>query len=170
VSVDIALCVMINKGMAGVLAELPESQAHLRDRYLADVLSGQTFGGFCISEPDVGSNVADIKATGRRDGDHFVINGEKTWISNGHYSDFLITTVRTGPKELSHFLVDRNDHGYESRNIDKIAMNGQSTAQVFFSNARVPATNVVWEEGSGLKNTCVCSKRRAPMSACCRWG
>ncbi|MFC5694723.1 acyl-CoA dehydrogenase family protein [Pseudomonas sp. GCM10022186] len=153
VSVDIGLCVMINKGMAITLAELPESQAHLRERYLPDIMAGRTFGGFCISEPDVGSNVADIKATGKRDGDHFLIKGEKTWISNGHYSDFLITTVRTGEKALSHILVDREEHGYESRNIDKIALNGQSTAQVFFDNARVPARNIIWEEGAGLKNT-----------------
>lgn len=154
VSVDIGLCVMINKGMATTLAELPESQTHLRERYLPDILAGRTFGGFCISEPDVGSNVADIKTTARRDGAHFVINGEKTWISNGHYADFLIVTARTGPNgELSHILVDRQEHGFESRNIDKIAMNGQSTAQVFFSDARVPATNVVWEEGKALKNT-----------------
>ena len=153
VSVDIGLCVMINKGMAVTLAELPPSQAHLRERYLADIMAGRTFGGFCISEPDVGSNVIDIKATGKRDGDSFIINGEKTWISNGHYSDFLITTVRTGPKELSHILVDREEHGYQSANIDKIALNGQSTAQVFFDQVRVPASNVVWEEGSGLKNT-----------------
>lgn len=153
VSVDIGLCVMINKGMAVTLAELPASQAHLRDRYLPDIMAGRSFGGFCISEPDVGSNVADIKATGKRDGEHFVIKGEKTWISNGHYSDFLITTVRTGEKALSHILVDREEHGYETRNIDKIALNGQSTAQVFFDDARVPASNMVWEEGSGLKNT-----------------
>ncbi|MFJ4433396.1 acyl-CoA dehydrogenase family protein [Pseudomonas sp. NPDC089395] len=153
VSVDIGLCVMINKGMAVTLAELPASQAHLRERYLPDIMAGRTFGGFCISEPDVGSNVADIKATGNRDGEHFIIKGEKTWISNGHYSDFLITTVRTGEKALSHILVDREEHGYETRNIDKIALNGQSTAQVFFDGARVPASNMVWEEGSGLKNT-----------------
>ncbi|KRU85382.1 acyl-CoA dehydrogenase family protein [Pseudomonas aeruginosa] len=153
VSVDVGLCVMINKGMAVTLAELPPSQAHLRERYLADIMAGRTFGGFCISEPDVGSNVIDIKATGKRDGDSFIINGEKTWISNGHYSDFLITTVRTGPNELSHILVDREEHGYQSANIDKIALNGQSTAQVFFDQVRVPARNVVWEEGSGLKNT-----------------
>ncbi|MFJ4397390.1 acyl-CoA dehydrogenase family protein [Pseudomonas sp. NPDC089396] len=153
VSVDIGLCVMINKGMAVTLAELPASQAHLRERYLPDIMAGRTFGGFCISEPDVGSNVADIKATGKRDGEHFIIKGEKTWISNGHYSDFLITTVRTGEKALSHILVDREEHGYETRNIDKIALNGQSTAQVFFDDARVPASNMVWEEGSGLKNT-----------------
>ncbi|RJF98536.1 acyl-CoA dehydrogenase family protein [Noviherbaspirillum saxi] len=153
VSLDIGLCVMINKGMAVTLAELPPSQAHLRDKYLADIMAGKTFGGFCISEPDVGSNVADIKATAKRDGDHFIINGEKTWISNGDYSDFLIVTARTGgPGELSHILVDRKD-GYESRNIDKIALNGQSTAQVFFSDVRVPVANIVWEEGKALKNT-----------------
>ena len=56
VSVDIGLCVMINKGMAVTLAELPASQAHLRERYLPDIMAGRTFGGFCISEPDVGSN------------------------------------------------------------------------------------------------------------------
>src|SRR5262249_41479068 len=78
---------------------------------------------------------------------------EKTWITNGHYSDFLIVTARTGPNELSHILVDRKEHGYETRNIDKIAMNGQSTAQVFFSDTRVPVTNILWEEGKALKNT-----------------
>ncbi|MNZ43596.1 Acyl-CoA dehydrogenase [compost metagenome] len=153
VSVDIALCVMINKGAAMVLAELPDGQAHLRERYLDDILSGRTFAGFCISEPDVGSNVTDIGTTARLEGGVFVVNGEKAWISNGHYSDFLIAAVRTGPNELSHLLIDRQEHGYVSRNIDKIALNSQSTAQIFFSEARVPASNLVWEEGAGLKNT-----------------
>jgi acyl-CoA dehydrogenase len=151
VSVDIALCVMINKGLALLLTELP--QTHLRDKYLADMMAGRVFAGFCISEPDVGSNVADVKTTARRDGDHFVINGEKTWITNGHYADFVFVTCKTGPKELSHIVVDRKEHGFESSNIDKIALNGQSTAQLFFSDCRVPAVNVVWEEGAGLKNT-----------------
>jgi alkylation response protein AidB-like acyl-CoA dehydrogenase len=153
VSVDIGLCVMINKGVAAFLAELSAPQAHLRDRYLPDVLAGRSFGGVCISEPDVGSNVAEIRTAARRDGDHFVINGEKTWISNGHHSDFLIVTVRTGPNALTHILVDRKEHGYESRNIEKIAMNGQSTAQVFFTDTRVPVRNVLWEEGGALKGT-----------------
>ena len=153
VSLDIALCVMINKGMPAFLSDLPPSQAHLRDRYLADSLAGRSFSGFCISEPDVGSNVADIKTTARRDGDHYVINGEKTWISNGHYADFVIVTARTSPTGLSHILVDRKEHGFESRNIDKIALNGQSTAQLFFNDTRVPVTNLVWEEGNALKNT-----------------
>lgn len=151
VSLDIGLCVMINKGMATMLADIP--QTHLRDRYLPDLLAGNIFGGACVSEPDVGSNVADIRTAAKRDGDHFVINGEKTWISNGHYSDFLLVTVRTGANALSHIMVDRKAHGYESRNIEKIALNGQSTAQIFFTDTRVPATDILWEEGSALKNT-----------------
>ncbi|MCY1300344.1 Acyl-CoA dehydrogenase [compost metagenome] len=153
VSVDIGLCVMINKGTATMLSELPPEQHHIRDRYLPGMLAGEVFGGVCISEPDVGSNVADVKTSARRDGDYFIINGEKTWISNGDYADFLVVTARTGPKALTHFLVDRQEHGFESRNIDKIAMNGQSTAQVFFTDCRVPVQNIVWEEGNALKNT-----------------
>jgi alkylation response protein AidB-like acyl-CoA dehydrogenase len=65
VSLDIGLCVMINKGLPAFLASLPTEQNHLRDKYLSDVLAGRTFGGACISEPDVGSNVADIKTIAR---------------------------------------------------------------------------------------------------------
>lgn len=151
VSVDIGLCVMINKGSAEFLAA--NAPDHLREKYLPGVMVGDLFGAFAISEPDVGSNVADIKTRAVRQGDHFIINGEKTWISNGHYSDYVIVTCRTGNNELSHILVDRREHGYESRNIDKIAMNSQSTAQLFFSDCKVPVRNVIGEEGKGLKNT-----------------
>lgn len=150
VSVDIGLCVMINNGAAEFLVDGPE---HLREKYLPGLLAGKIFGSFGISEPDVGSNVADIKTRAVIDGNHFVINGEKTWISNGHYSDYLICTARTGEKELSHILIDREEHGYESRNIEKIAMNSQSTAQIFITDARVPRANVIGGEGTGLKNT-----------------
>ena len=150
VSVDIGLCVMINNGAAEFLVDAP---AHLREKYLPGLLAGKIFGSFGISEPDVGSNVIDIKTRGVRDGDHFIINGEKTWISNGHYSDYIICTTRTGDRELSHILIDREEHGYESRNIEKIAMNSQSTAQIFITDARVPVANVIGQEGAALKNT-----------------
>ncbi|WP_236032387.1 acyl-CoA dehydrogenase family protein [Pseudomonas schmalbachii] len=149
VSVDIARCVMINKSAAMLLAELPDERAHLRERYLADILSGRTFAGFCLSEPDIDSGVADIRVAAMREGHVFVVDGEKSRVSNGHYSDFLIATVRTGSKGLAHLLVDRQDHGYVLRNIDRQALNSQSAAQVFFSETRVPASNLVWEEGAG---------------------
>lgn len=149
VSCDLGICVMINNGVARRLLSAPPE---LRDRYLPGILAGELFGCAGISEPDVGSNVAEIRTRGDRDGDHFIINGEKTWITNGHYSDFIICTMK-GEKGLSHILVDRKEHGYETRNIEKIALNSQSTAQVFFSDTRVPDSNLIEGEGEGLKNT-----------------
>lgn len=148
-SCDIALCVMLNMGLTSMLCN---ARAEVRERYMPDALAGKIFGSIGISEPDVGSNVAELKTRAVRDGDHFIINGEKTWITNGVYSDVLICTVR-GEKGLSHILIDRKEHGYESRNIDKIALGSQSTAQIFITDARVPATNLIGEEGEGLRNT-----------------
>ncbi len=153
-SVDLATVALINTFGAVMLEKV--APAPLRERYLPGLLSGERFVSIGISEPDVGSNVLEIKTRARRDGDHYVINGEKTWISNGDYSDFLICTCRTGddPKGgLTHILLDREEHPYESRNIHKIAMNSQSTAQIFLSDVRVPASNVIGGEGEGLRNT-----------------
>ena len=153
-SADLSVPVLINSFGAYMVEQL--APAHLRERYLPGLVSGELFCSVGISEPDVGSNVLEIKTRARRDGDHFVINGEKTWISNGSYSDFLICTCRTGDdprRGLTHFLLDRKEHPYEVREIHKIAWNGQSTAQIFLSDVRVPATNMIGNEGEALKNT-----------------
>lgn len=148
-SCDIALCVMLNMGLASCLLD---ARPEIRDRYLPDVLAGKLFGSIGISEPDVGSNVAELKTKAVRDGDHYIVNGEKTWITNGVYSDLLVCTVRT-ESGLSHLLIDRTEHGYEARNIDKIALGSQSTAQIFITDARVPVGNLIGNEGEGLRNT-----------------
>jgi alkylation response protein AidB-like acyl-CoA dehydrogenase len=153
-SADLSVPVLINSFGAYMVEQL--APAHLRERYLPGLVRGELFCSVGISEPDVGSNVLEIKTRARRDGDHFVINGEKTWISNGSYSDFLICTCRTGDdprRGLTHFLLDRKEHPYEVREIHKIAWNGQSTAQIFLSDVRVPATNMIGNEGEALKNT-----------------
>lgn len=101
-----------------------------------------------------------------RDGDHYIVTGEKTWISNGHYSDFCMVIVRTsqeGSGAISMILVDRAEHGYESRNIDKLGLNSTSTAQLFFDGARVPAANMMIAPGTGLKNTMVLFEKARPM-------
>lgn len=153
-SADLSVPVLINSFGAYMVEQL--APAHLRERYLPGLVSGELFCSVGISEPDVGSNVLEIKTRARRDGDHFIINGEKTWISNGSYSDFLICTCRTGDdprRGLTHFLLDRKEHPYEVREIHKIAWNSQSTAQIFLSDVRVPATNMIGNEGEALKNT-----------------
>jgi len=153
-SIDLSVPVLINSFGAQLVAKL--APAHLRERYLPGLLSGDLFCSMGISEPDVGSNVLEIKTRARRDGDHYVINGEKTWISNGSYSDILICTCRTGDdprRGLTHFLLDRKEHPYEVRDIHKIAWNSQSTAQIFLTDVRVPAANMLGNEGEALKNT-----------------
>jgi len=153
-SADLSVPVLINSFGAQMLSKL--APPHLRERYLPGLLNGTAFVSMGISEPDVGSNVLEIKTRAKRDGDDFIITGEKTWISNGVYSDFLICTCRTGDdprRGLTHFLLDRNEHPYETRNIHKIAWNSQSTAQVFLDNVRVPASNMLGNEGEALKNT-----------------
>jgi len=126
-SADVASPVIINTVAADLLAKLaPE---HLKRRYLPGLLQGELFACAGISEPDVGSNVAEVKTRARRDGDHYVVSGEKVWITNGEYSDFMICTCRTSddPKRgLTHILLDRREQPYEVRGIDKIALNGQS--------------------------------------------
>ena len=153
-SADLSIPVLINSFGAHMIEKL--APTHLRERYLPGLISGDLFCSIGISEPDVGSNVLEIKARARRDGDHFIINGEKTWISNGAYSDFLICTCRTGDEPrrgLTHFLLDRKEHPYEVREIRKIACNSQSTAQIFMTDVRVPANNMIGNEGEALKNT-----------------
>ena len=153
-SADLSVPVLINSFGAHMVEKL--APAHLRERYLPGLVSGELFCSIGISEPDVGSNVLEIKTRARCDGDHFILNGEKTWISNGSYSDFLICTCRTGDdprRGLTHFLLDRKEHPYEVREIHKIAWNSQSTTQIFLSDVRVPATNMIGNEGEALKNT-----------------
>ena len=153
-SIDLSVPVLINSFCAQMVARL--APPHLRERYLPGLLNGDLFCSAAISEPDVGSNVMEIKTRAIRVGDDFIINGEKTWISNGSYSDFLICTCRTSDdprRGLTHFLLDRKEHPYEVRNINKIAWNSQSTAQIFLTDVRVPASNMLGNEGEALKNT-----------------
>lgn len=150
-SLDVAIPGFIT-AMGAKLIEAIGSDA-IKQKYLPDLLSGRKFLSIGISEPDVGSDVAAVRTRAVLDGDHWIINGEKTWISNGEYSDIFICTCLTGDREISHILVDREEHGYETRGIRKIALNGQSTAQVFLTDCRVPVSNTLGERGKGLANT-----------------
>jgi len=159
-SSDLAVPIVINTVAIDLLVK--SAPDHIKEKYLPGLLSGDLFICTAISEPDVGSDVAGAKTHAKLDGNQYVINGEKTWISNGEYADLILVTCRTSEdprKGLSHLLVERESEGIEVRGIPKIALNSQSTAQVFFDDVRVPATNMVGEEGLGLKNTMVVFER-----------
>ena len=153
-SSDIGLAISINAIGGNLLHK--RAPEHIAKQYLPMVLKGEALLSVCISEPGVGSDVSSVSVRAKKDGDHYVINGEKTWITNGDYSDFLVVTARTGDGDtggLTHIFVDRKEHGYETRSIAKIALNSQSTAQVFFNDTRVPIANRVGDEGKALSQT-----------------
>ena len=163
---DIALPLVINSVAADLLVN-GASEA-VQAKYLPGMLAGELMASVGISEPDVGSDVAAVRTKAVRDGDYWVISGEKTWITSGEYSDFFICTCKTGEGELTHILIDQKEHGYEVRGIPKMALNGQSTSQIFLDEVRVPVANTIGGIGTGLKNTLVTFERaRCHMGA---WG
>ena len=148
---DLAIVALVNAAATSMLLRLAPD--HIKSRYAGPMLRGEIIGAVGISEPDIGSDVSGVKTRAVRDGNDWIINGEKTWITNGEYSDFFICTCRSDENQLTHILLDREVHPYEVRGIPKIALNSQSTSQIFLNDVRVPVSNTIGEIGSGLKNT-----------------
>ncbi|MDT4839561.1 Acyl-CoA dehydrogenase [compost metagenome] len=148
VSVEVAFCVMVNLSVVAALAELPETRASLRERYLPGLLAGRSFGGFCVDAGDADSTV-ERGVLARWDLDGFVVRGELGRVPNGHYSDFLVTGVRLDSGACCHLLIDREEHGYQSRMVERPALGGPSSSLVSFNEVRLPAGQLVWEEGDG---------------------
>ena len=140
------------QGLGSVPISLFGSDA-LKQKWLDKVGDGSAISAFAISEPDAGSDVAGMKTTARRDGDFFVINGTKTWISNAGVADFYVTFCRfpeAGEKGFIALLVESNTAGLRvSERINVIAPHPLGTLE--FKNCRVPGANLVGEAGSGLK-------------------
>lgn len=125
-----------------------------RERYLTRVARGEAIAAFALSEPDAGSDVAAMRCAARPDGDHYVLDGEKTWISNGGIADFYVVFARTGEapgaRGISAFIVDADTPGFEiAERIDVIAPH--PLARLRFTNCRIPATQRVGAAGEGFK-------------------
>ncbi|MFK7918841.1 MAG: acyl-CoA dehydrogenase family protein [Ilumatobacter sp.] len=126
-----------------------------RQRWLAGIASGATVTAIAMTEPGTGSDLAGITTTAIRDGDEYVLNGSKTFITNGINSDLVIVAAKTDPNErhagVSLLVVERGMEGFErGRNLDKIGMHSQDTAELFFTDVRVPAANLLGDEGKGF--------------------
>lgn len=122
--------------------------------YLPRMVSGECITAIAMSEPQAGSDLSNIQTKAVRDGDEFVVNGSKTFISNGQMADVVITVVRTGEdphKGLSLVLIDGGTPGFtRGRNLDKMGMKAQDTSELFFKDCRVPADNVLGEQGKAF--------------------
>ncbi|MEC8986081.1 MAG: acyl-CoA dehydrogenase family protein [Actinomycetota bacterium] len=126
-----------------------------RARWLPGLTSGQYITAIAMSEPGTGSDLASIATTATKDGDSFVLNGAKTFISNGIISDLVIVAAKTNPEAghrgVSLLVVERGMEGFErGRNLDKVGRHSQDTAELFFTDVRVPAENLLGEETKGF--------------------
>ena len=126
-----------------------------KKRWLPGMCTGEIIGALGITEPNTGSDVAGVRTTGVKKGGVFIVNGAKTFISNGINSDLVITVAKTDPDKghrgFSLLIVERGMKGFErGRNLDKLGMHAQDTAELFFNDVEVPAENLLGEEGMGF--------------------
>lgn len=128
--------------------------AELREEFLRPAIAGDMVGSIGVSEPGGGSDVAAVKTSARRDGDDYIINGQKMWITNGMKADWICLLVNTSDdsvhKNKSLIMVRMDSPGITRQKIHKIGMNSSDTAQLFFEDVRVPARNIVGQEGMGF--------------------
>jgi acyl-CoA dehydrogenase len=127
----------------------------VKQRYLPDLVSMEKFGSYCLTEPSSGSDAAALRTTARLDGDHYIVNGTKQFISGGGVNDIYVTMVRTsdnGAKGISCLVIERDWEGVSfGANERKLGWNSSPTAQVNFDNVKVPVVNRVGAEGDGFK-------------------
>jgi acyl-CoA dehydrogenase len=126
-----------------------------KQRWLPGYCSGEIITAIAMTEPGTGSDLQGIATNAVRDGDDYILNGQKTFISNGILSDLVIVVARTDPEAghqgISLLVVERGMKGFErGRNLDKIGLHAQDTAELFFDNVRVPRANLLGEEGQGF--------------------
>jgi len=127
----------------------------LKDRYLPDLCTMEKIGSYCLTEPGSGSDAAALKTSARLDGDHYVLNGTKQFISGGGYNDVYVVMARTGDHKsrgISCFVVEKDTPGLSFGAPEKkLGWNSSPTAQVIFEDCRVPVENRVGAEGDGFK-------------------
>ena len=128
--------------------------AEQKQRLLPKCISGETILGIAMTEPDAGSDLAGIKTRAEDRGDHWLLNGSKTYISNGQIGDVFIVVARTDPERrhgLGLFIVERDMPGFvRGRNLKKMGLKAQDTSELFFTDVKIPKTNVLGEPGKGF--------------------
>ena len=126
-----------------------------RRSFLPDLVAGRSIGALALTEPDAGSDAVSLRTRAHRNGDHYVLNGSKQFITNGPVADTLLVYAKTqperGPKGISAFLVTRDTPGFRvSRSLDKMGMRGSPTGELSFQDCRVPASQLLGTEDQGV--------------------
>jgi long-chain-acyl-CoA dehydrogenase len=127
-----------------------------RARWLPGIVSGELITAIAMTEPGIGSDLAAMATRARREGEHYIVDGSKTFITNGINADLVITAVKTDPSErhrgISLLILERGMEGFErGRNLEKIGQHSQDTAELSFAGVHVPVENLLGEEGEGFR-------------------
>jgi glutaryl-CoA dehydrogenase (non-decarboxylating) len=135
-----------------------------KQKYIPGLVTGELIGCFAITEPDAASDIMGMKCTAVADGDHYVFNGEKTWISNAQYADLALVYAMTdkskGSKGMSSFMVElKNNPGITTTALDKLGTRSSPTGMISFMDAKIPGTALLGREGDGVKQVFSCLNR-----------
>jgi len=128
----------------------------LKQRYLPDMASGKKIGAYCLSEAGAGTDAASLQATARKEGDHYILNGAKLWITSGEIADTFLVMARSGDsgrsRDISAFIVDADSLGVTaSKKEKKMGIRASPTNEILLDNVKIPANNLIGEEGIGFK-------------------
>ncbi|MGP6170301.1 acyl-CoA dehydrogenase family protein [Microbacterium sp. A196] len=152
----------VSSGMAGIALSNDITIPYFTDltndeqkqHWLPGIAAGELITAIAMTEPGTGSDLAGIRTTAVRDGDDYIVNGSKIFISNGQNADLIATAVRTSPdphKGLSLIVIERGMAGFSrGKNLDKVGLHAQDTSELIFEDVRVPASNLLGEEGAGF--------------------
>ena len=131
-----------------------EGDEAIKQKYLVPSITGDKIGCLCITEPFGGSDVAGMRTTAVKNGDYYIVNGSKTFITNGVYSDYLVVAAKTSPelgnKGISIFVLDREMQGVSATKLDKLGWNASDTGEIAFDNVKVPVSNLMGKENMGF--------------------
>jgi len=131
-----------------------EGSHEIKEKYLSPSITGEKIGCLCVTEPFGGSDVAGMRSTAVKQGNTYVLNGSKTFITNGVYSDYLVVAAKTSPelgnKGISMFVIDRDTPGVSATKLDKLGWRASDTAEIAFDNVIIPEINLMGEEGKGF--------------------
>lgn len=131
-----------------------EASEALKEKYLSQSISGDMIGCLCISEPFGGSDVGAMRTIAKDEGDHYLMNGSKTFITNGVYSDYLIVVakmeIEKNPRAMGIFLIDRDTPGVSASKLDKLGWRASDTGEIAFDNVKIPKDHLMGEEGQGF--------------------
>ncbi len=158
-SLRVPVSVHVGLNSLGLLQWATEEQ---KQKYLVPQAKGKKLAGYALTEPDAGSDAKNLKSTAKKDGDFYILNGSKAWISLANTADHFIIFAYTGPRELGHkaisaFIIERDWKGVSSAFIkDKLGVRAGDTGMLFFQDVEIPKENLLGEEGEGFKIAMSC--------------